>query len=439
MRSDWKRVKLGDIISIKGGFSYKGKYIGSGSTFLLGMGCVSFQEPFLHSGARLYSGDYSSSFLIFPGDIVLATRQQSDNLPILGVPAILPNDFNGKKVIVGTNLYKVNNNSIIDNQFLYWLLKSRNYRNHVLSCSTGTNVKMITKDTIESYEFLMPSKHERNAISNILWNLENLIKLNKKKIQTLEEMAQRIYKEWFVDFKYPGHENDELVDSELGMIPEGWDVGTLQDIATFSNGYAFKSKELLKNNTGTCYHIFKMGHIKKGGGFDDTKTKSFIDKSKCEKLEKYILKYGDLLMCMTDMKANVALLGHTALMNIDDEYILNQRVGLIRAKNDCSIDFPYLYILTNSRSFINDLRSRANSGVQVNLSTNEIKATKVLIPPKDINLKFDAIVRPIRDVITKYQNKNKNLRLTRDYLLPKLISGKVDVSDLDIDTSILDD
>lgn len=97
------------------------------------------------------------------------------------------------------------------------------------------------------------------------------------------------------------------------------------------------------------------------------------------------LRVNALLMCMTDMKGNVALLGHTALMNESDKYIVNQRVGLLRANNSLGIYFPYLYILTNSVDFIENLRGRANSGVQVNLSTSEIKASKLIIAPIEVN------------------------------------------------------
>ena len=105
--SKWKKTRLGNLISIKGGFSYKGEFIGKGKALLLGMGCVSFSENFLHSGARLYSGHVPNTFVAKPNDIVLATRQQSDNMPILGVPAIIPESLKNETVIVGTNLYKV--------------------------------------------------------------------------------------------------------------------------------------------------------------------------------------------------------------------------------------------------------------------------------------------------------------------------------------------
>ena len=176
-----------------------------------------------------------------------------------------------------------------------------------------------------------------------------------------------------------------------------------------------------------------MGNIIKGGGFNPSATKSWIKKSESSDLSKYLIKKGDLLMCMTDMKGNVALLGHTALMDVDNEYLLNQRVGLLRVSNDIEIDYPYLYLLTNHHIFLTNLRGRANSGVQVNLSTKEIKHSKIIIPPKIVNQKFNKVVKPIFDIIFNNNIEIQKLTKTRDTLLPKLMSGEVDVSKINYD------
>jgi type I restriction enzyme S subunit len=173
------------------------------------------------------------------------------------------------------------------------------------------------------------------------------------------------------------------------------------------------------------YKIFKMGNIKKGGGLNRVGTKDYFDIDKSQHLNKYLLKKGDLLMCMTDMKNNVALLGHTALMDVDDEFLVNQRVGLLRSRDQDVANFPFLYILTNSDFFIEDLRQRANSGVQVNLSTNEIKNTKFILPQKDIHQKFNEIAVTLQEQIFSHEQEQDALSGIRDTLLPRLISGQL--------------
>ena len=172
-----------------------------------------------------------------------------------------------------------------------------------------------------------------------------------------------------------------------------------------------------------------MGDIKKGGGFNHNKTKSYFPKEDAQLISKYILKNGDLLMSMTDMKDAISLLGHTALMIYDDEYIVNQRVGLIRAKNKINIDYPFLYLLTNDKHFIANLRGRANSGVQVNLSTQAIKESLFNIPDIDTNKKFNDLVQPLFEKRKHNYIAIQSLKKTRDTLLPRLMSGQVRVNE----------
>jgi type I restriction enzyme S subunit len=331
--------------------------------------------------------------------------------------------------------FKSRDKNIFSEDYLYYFLSSNLFFHQLLARQTQSAQQNIGKEDINNMTICFPDLPTQTAIAEILSSLDDKIELNNKINQELENLAQTLFKQWFIDFEFPNQNGEpykssggEMVDSELGEIPEGWEVGVLEDLIDFSNGNAFKSKELLKEDIGDCYHVFKMGHIKKGGGLNADGTKSFYEKSKTSKLKRYVLKVGDLLMCMTDMKGNVALLGHTALMNEDNKYIVNQRVGLLRPSNKLGIDFPYLYILTNSTHFIEDLRSRANSGVQVNLSTSEIKVSAVLLPPKDINIAFDKSVRPFFESIFNSTKENKELTNLRDTLLPKLISGELELN-----------
>lgn len=301
---------------------------------------------------------------------------------------------------------------------------------------TGAVQPKLNKENLLSIPIRIPDFSTAKKITEILSSLDDKIELNNQINQNLEALAQALFKQWFVDFEFPNENGQpykssggEMVDSELGEIPKGWGIGCLEEVIDFSNGYSFKSNDLLSEDSGDCYHVFKMGHIKKGGGLNPEGTKSFFLKENTSKLKKYVLKVGDLLMCMTDMKGNVALLGHTALMNEDEKYIVNQRVGLLRANKNEGIDYPYLYILTNSTSFIEELRSRANSGVQVNLSTSEIKSTKIVIPEYRINVLFDEVVKPFFLKLFASQKENENLINLRDTLLPKLISGELEVNE----------
>lgn len=230
-----------------------------------------------------------------------------------------------------------------------------------------------------------------------------------------------LFKSWFVDFE-PFN----------GTMPLDWEIVPFETIVDFQNGYAFKSKELHNEPSSDCYQVFKQGHIARGGGFIPDGTKSWYPKKFASKLEKFVLKKGDILMAMTDMKDNVAILGNTAIMPIDNEYIVNQRVGHLRANGYKGITYPFIYLLTNSTDFLIDLRSRANSGVQVNLSSAEIKASQTVLPSEKVNTAFSEITLPMFEAIISNQLENQRLAQLRDALLPKLMSGELDVSDIDL-------
>ena len=181
-----------DLIEIKGGFSYKGKYIGEGNTLLLGMGCVSFGKRFLDSGARKYSGECGTNHLVLPGDLVIATRQQSDNMPILGYPAKIPISLKGRKIIVGTNLYRVHNESYFSNNLLFQLLRSSAYRDHILANTKGSTVRMITKDAIELFEFKIPSEFLLKEYDKILTGFGDKIENNMLENQTLTQLRDTL-------------------------------------------------------------------------------------------------------------------------------------------------------------------------------------------------------------------------------------------------------
>ena len=270
-------------------------------------------------------------------------------------------------------------------------------------------------------EIELPSLDVQKKAASILKVLDNKKEKNMQINRNLEQQAKILFKSWFVDFE-PFN----------GTMPSDWEIVPLEKIADFQNGYAFKSKELLNEPSPDCYQVFKQGHIARGGGFIPDGTKSWYPKSLASKLKKFVLKKGDILMAMTDMKDNVAILGNTAIMPLDNEYIVNQRVGHLRANGYKGVTYPFIYLLTNSTDFLVDLRSRANSGVQVNLSSSEIKTSQTVLPSEKVNTAFSEITLPMFETIISNQLENQRLVQLRDTLLPKLMSGELDVSDIDL-------
>lgn len=375
--SEWKECRLGDIISIKSGLPYKGKYLNKGDNYLLGMGCVSFTETFLPNGARRYCDEGKPQYVGKAGDIVLATRQQSDNMPILGMPAIIPDIFSECKVIVGSNLYIVDNKSDVDNRFLFWLLRTPKYINHIRYSQTGSTVRMITKKDIENFTFHCPPKNQRNTISSLLWNIQEKIETNRKINAQLEELAQAIFKSWFIDFEPFG-----------GKMPLTWKNCKLEDIAKISSG-----KRPSDNGTKFVFH------------------------------ESYPIVGASSIM------------GYTSNFLYDEPILVIGRVGthgiVQRWKEKCWPSDNTLVIKSKYYNFAYNVLMRIDysalnrGSTQPLITQTDIKQIELIFPTLDILDVFENKVTSIFNQIEILSKESARLAALRDTLLPKLMSGEL--------------
>ena len=389
---EWKTYRLGDLIKISSGFPYKGEYIGRGENYILGMGCVSFKETFLHSGLRAYSDEAPDRYIAKPGEIVLATRQQSDNLPILGMPAIIPHIYEGRKMIIGANLYKVLNESNFTNEYIYWLMKSPAYIHHIKSCQTGTTVRMITKANIEDFTFKAPEEHERKRISDFLWNLEKKIEINRQINDNLEQQAQALYKSWFVDFE--PFKDGEFVESEFGSIPKGWKTGSISDISKISSGKRPAKKCDKKNN---IHNIPVYGASGIMAYTND------------------VLHDSPLLLI-----GRVGTLGVIQRVNRKSWPSDNTLIILTQFYN-------YIYFILQGVDY-----SAINRGsTQPLITQTDINQEGIVIPSLDVLEQFEDRCNSLYKMIAMHKDENIILETIRDTLLPKLMSGELKINEID--------
>ena len=357
-------------------------------------------------------------------------------------------------------LHRVRAKKGLENLYLYYWFLCSGRNGSLEQYFTGTTIKHFTGKALSSVKIPLPPVSIQKRIGRLLSSLDNKIQLNRETNKTLEAMAQALFKSWFVDFDpvidnalAAGNDIPEPFQAraaarkaalaglpkaqralfpsefeeteELGWVPKGWEQSSFAKHTVFKNGFAFKSKELVKDIEDNI-PVFKMGHIKRGGGFNPNGTKSYFPKSCVDtKIQEFFAKKGDLLMSMTDMKSNMVILGNTALMPISDKFLVNQRVGRIRSNTSTHLDYPYLYFYTNHTPVVEELRSRANSGVQVNLSTAAIKETLLLVPSEEVHHEFDKQVKAFLERIFANDESILSLEKLRDTLLPKLISGEL--------------
>ena len=417
----YNTVKLGEYLYIKGRIGWKGlkkkEYLTEGEYRIINGESLTTNGIDWSKAGYITEEHYNESpeIMLAPNDILIS---KDGTIGKIGFVKKVD-----KPTTVASGIFVVRNlrPSEINTRFIYHFLTSSYFKNFITMRTEGSVIPHLYQKDFVELDFPLPEMEVQNKIVGILDSIDQKIDLNKGINENLLQQAQAVLASFFIDFSQFG-----------GAVPNDWEQGTLQDIADFSNGYAFKSKELLNAPEPDCYHVFKQGHINRGGGFNSGGTKSWYPISKCSSLSKYVLHKGDVLMAMTDMKDNVAILGNTALMTVDDQYIVNQRVGLLRSNGYKSTSYAYIYLLTNSFDFLKDLRSRANSGVQVNLSSAEIKASPVWIATDEVNKAFNALTEPLLSMIMANDIENQRLVDLRDTLLPRLMSGEQDVSSLDL-------
>lgn len=355
---------------------------------------VSVQKQFIPSIANTVGTDFTKYKVVKKGQFTYIpdTSRRGDKIGI----ALLQDYDEGLVSNVYTVFEVIDTDKLLPEYLMLWFSRPE-FDRYARFKSHGSVREVMDWDEMCKVELPVPAIEEQRNIVKAYKAITDRIALKQQINDNLEAQAQALFTSWFIDFE----PFDHIVDEDGSPLPPSdWENGILDSCVDFLNGYAFKSDDLLDEPVSDCYDVFKMGNIKKGGGLNYDGTKSWIEREFCVGLERFVLKYGDILMAMTDMKENVALLGHTALMDVEDKYIVNQRVGLLRPNGYLGISPYQIYLLTNNPTFLRELRRHAHIGVQVNLSKEDIVNSRVIYAPEEINRAFANKVKPLFDCIS---------------------------------------
>jgi len=317
------------------------------------------------------------------------------------------------------------NPSVVDNKYLYYVVIGPKFKEELFSKRAGVaqpffSLEMLRSHEVEYHKELLT----QHRIASILSTYDDLIENNTRRIQILEEMAQRIYREWFVDFKFPGHENVKMVESELGMIPEGWEVRSMSELSDVVDCLHSKKPASKEDGVGLLLQLFNIGQ----NGKIDLSKKYMISASDYEKWSARIeASEGDCVI------TNVGRIAAVAQISVGIKAALGRNMTAVRPKRNL-LGPTYLIEYLLSPHMANEVKKKKDAGtIMDSLNVHAIYKLSVPIPNENLMRSFEQIARPIRRRIELAMEQNANLRTTRDLLLPKLISGKIDVSDLDID------
>lgn len=308
----------------------------------------------------------------------------------------------------------------IDARFLYFTVTNQPFTDYLTANVKGSAYPAVDTNTIERAEIYLPPLPTQHKIASILSAHDELIENNTRRIKILEELAQSIYREWFVNYRFPGHEKVKMVDSPLGMIPEGW-CARYEDCVDYLEGPGLRNWQY--RSTGMPFlniRTLKDNDI-------DTPKLQYLDVNEVEsKYKHFLLKPYDHVVSSSGTIGRLVTIQayHLPLM-------LN--TSIIRMKPKTRILGKWLLKhFLKSDYFQVQIRAHASGVAQMNFGPSHLRLMNFLLPTENLCRDYEDIVEPVEELICNLTISNRNLRQTRDFLLPRLISGELDVSDLDI-------
>jgi len=395
MSDNWKSLKLGEVALLKRGYDLpaslrqKGEY-----QIISSAGVTDTHIDYKVKGPGVVTGRYGTIGKVF--------YTESDFWPLN--TSLYVKDFNGN-----------------DPKFVYYLLHTINWQAY----STKSAVPGIDRNEVHQEIVCIPLLPEQQAISSILSAIDDKIELNLQMNNSLEEMAMALYKHRFVDFG--PFQDGEFVDSELGMIPKGWEVKKLREYVIVINGYAFKGNDFIDSGVP----VLKIKNVKSGRII--LNNMAYVSKEVALKASKAKITFEDILITMTGNRLDgtpETWVGKVALFLRKGEYYLNQRVSKIKIKNCDLLSKFYLSRMLSTSDFqYYFISNSTSSGGQANISPDLIYNTSIVIPPRKELIYFDEFVSCLSGQVYSNELEIDYLVQLRDTLLPKLISGEVRVKE----------
>ena len=407
---EWKEVRLGEVADVQtgpfGSQLHKENYVNKGTPIVtvehLGNKWFTSQNlPMVSDEDKLRLAKYCSQ----EGDVIFSRVGSVDRC------SYVSKEYSGW--LFSGRCLRVRPRSGINPEYLYYFLTNEGTKQYIRNIAVGATMPSINTKLLNEVPITIPSLDDQRRIVSILSSLDRKIELNNKINADLEEMAQAIFKNWFVDFE--PFKDGKFVNSELGMIPEGWKVVTLDDLTSkFGTGLNPRKNFVLGHGNNYYVTIKNMGNnrIYLNDRCDKVDDEALAKINKRSKLQK-----GDLLF------SGIGTIGRVAMV-VDDPINWNTSESVFNMHPIDTVSSEFIYLLLLSDKFQQYVQQNAQGGVQQGIRMASLKAFQLAIP-EDLDL-FDNLVKPIISKVKSNDKENDTLSLLRDTLLPRLMSGELE-------------
>jgi len=384
-------ARLGDVASVESGFAFKSKDWQEFGVPVVKIRNVRDGRVDLDGCSFVASvvADAASRYELSNGDVLITMTGEIGSIGVVRTDSrVMLNQRVGRVKLLSDR---------VSSTFLALALQHPRLKLRMESIAYGAAQPNISPALIESLPVWIPLRQKQDEIVEKLAAFDELIENNRRRIEILEEMARLLYREWFVHFRFPGHEDVELVDSELGPIPEGWEATPFADLAEFINGFAFKSSEHWHNHG---LPIVKIKELKSGVSKETLRYHGEDIKAK------YFINDGDVLFSWSaDLEA---------YLWSDGPGLLNQHLFVVRP-----YELAPLFLFHSLRGHMSHFRARAQGTTMKHIKRSALTEVAAVVPSRPCLDKFVAEVGPLAELQINLTQQNRVLREARDLLLPR--------------------
>lgn len=405
MATGYSQQRLGRFFRIKHGYAFKGEhFVGAGTHVVLTPGNFERTGGLKLKGdkEKYYDGEIPAEYILRRGDLVVAMTDLTQNAPILGAPALIPDD---DRYLHNQRLGKVVDldETQLDKRYLYYVFNLPATREQLKATATGATVKHTAPDRIHQVEAPIPPLPIQRRVANVLSAYDALVENNVKRIKVLEEMARSLYREWF--------ESSER--KRRGSVSTVQDLVD-RDILEINDGYRAKNSEL--GQPGLPFA--RAGNVNDGFHFEDA---DLLHKSNVPKAGTKVSRAGDVVF------TSKGTVGRFAWVRPETPaFVYSPQLCFWRVLRAEVVEPSYLFRWMQSRAFIEQVnRVKGSTAMADYVSLTDQRRMHVDVPAPERQRAFASAVAPMDALAANLQASNHILRTTRDLLLPKLVSGEV--------------
>lgn len=396
----WDFVQLGELYEVHNGLSKGRQFFGRGYPFL--SFSTVFNNWFLPKKLPdlVQSSDKErESYSILRGDVFIT--RTSETMDELGMSSVALMDYPNATYNGFTKRLRPIDNKRILPEYIGYYLRCNEFRNKFIAFSTMTTRASLRNEDLLSIKVPVPPLETQRRIADILSAYDDLIENNRKQIKLLEEAAQRLYKEWFMDLRFPGHEHTRIVDG----VPEGWERLAISQLGEFLNGFAFKPSDWKKEGMP----IIKIKEMGSGVSSDTPRNKGETVP------EKYHVRSGDILFSWS---ATLSVM----IWNGEDGW-LNQHLFKVKPNPGVAREFVFQSIA----HAISEFSNLTTGATMKHIQRNKLDQVFVIVPSAETMSRYQEVSKSLRDKLLLLSKQKSELSEARNRLLPKLMSVKMEV------------